>query len=420
MSIVPLNIGSAPNDGTGQDLRSGGQVINANFSELDQRTSAAYSAAQGAQATADAAIPGTQKGQPNGVAALDGNGTVPASQLPSYVDDVLEFNSFATLPTAGETGKIYITIDTNNQYRWSGTQYVLLTASPGSTDAVPEGAVNKYWTLARTLGSILTGLVTTNPAVIAATDTVLVAFGKLQRQITDIAISVGGKAGKGANSDITELNGLTTPLSVSQGGTGRNTELPTFTGASATVAGAKGLVIAPAAGDQNKVLLGGGAWGDAPLMIGASATTAGSRGSVPPPATGDQNKVLSGGGVWIDPPSGGADAILYPNGGTEASPANATVGARYTLTNPWGAGVKVIAIAEILVGGEWGTTGWVGGSTSGYGVQAAQRDNGNIIVTVGGAGTYAGSSYAGGSINVTGNGTVTAAVPCRVKLWKVK
>ncbi len=420
MSIVPLNIGSAPNDGNGQDLRSGGQVINANFAELDQRAATAQAAAEGAKAKADAAIPATQKGQPNGVAGLDANGTVPAVQLPSYVDDVLEFGSFATLPATGETGKIYITIDNNNQYRWSGTQYVLLTASPGSTDAVPEGAVNKYWTLARTLGSVLTGLVTTNPAVIAATDTIIGAFGKLQKQITDLAASVSNKANKGANSDITSLSGLTTPLSVDQGGTGSATGTAVFTGSTAVAAGEKGLVRAPQAGEQNKVLLGGGAWGDAPLMIGASSTTAGSRGSVPPPAIGDQNKVLSGGGTWIDPPSGGADAILYPNGGTEAAPANATVGARYTLTNPWGTGIRVIAIAEILVGGEWGTTGWVGGSTSGYGVQAAQRDNGNIIVTVGGAGTYAGSSYAGGSINVTGNGTVTAAVPCRVKLWKVK
>lgn len=265
MSIVPLNIGSAPNDGNGQDLRSGGQVINANFSELDQRTSAAQSAAEGAQATAAAAIPGTQKGQPNGVASLDGNGTVPASQLPSYVDDVLEFDSFATLPATGETGKIYITKDTNSQYRWSGTQYILLTASPGSTDAVPEGAVNKYWTLARTLGSVLTGLVTTNPAVVAATDTVLAAFGKLQRQITDLASS---KANKGANSDITSLTGLTTPLAIDQGGTGSASGVPDMVGASASQAGLRGLVPAPSVADRLKVLSGAGTW--VPLPTGAA------------------------------------------------------------------------------------------------------------------------------------------------------
>ena len=267
MSIVPLNTGSAPNDGTGQDLRSGGQVINANFAELDQRTAAAQLAADGAQAKADAAIPGSQKGQPNGVAGLDAGGTVPASQLPSYVDDVLEFDSFAALPATGETGKIYITKDTNSQYRWSGTQYVLLTASPGSTDAVPEGSVNKYWTIARTLGSVLTGLVTTNPAVIAATDTILVAFGKLQRQIADLTGSMANKASKGANSDITAITGLTTPLSVNQGGTGSASGVPDMVGASTTASGTKGLVPAPSLG-ATRFLSSLGTW----LAINASAS----------------------------------------------------------------------------------------------------------------------------------------------------
>ncbi len=275
MSIVPLNIGSAPNDGNGQDLRSGGQVINANFAELDQRTAAAQSAADGAQAAADAAIPGTQKGQPNGVAGLDGNGTVPASQLPSYVDDVLEFDSFATLPATGETGKIYITKDTNSQYRWSGTQYILLTASPGSTDAVPEGAVNKYWTLARTLGSVLTGLVTTNPAVIAATDTIIVAFGKLQRQISDLADSLVNKANKGANSDITSLSGLATPLSVAQGGTGSASGVADMAGATASVAGTKGLVPAPSAG-ATRFLSSLGTW----IAVNSSSAWGGITGTL--------------------------------------------------------------------------------------------------------------------------------------------
>ncbi|MGX4728076.1 hypothetical protein [Pseudomonas corrugata] len=227
MSIAQINIGGAANDGTGQTLRSGGQVINSNFAELDQRTAAAQSSADTAgtkadtaQAKADAAIPAAQKGQPNGVASLDGSGVVPASQLPSYVDDVLEFASLTAFPATGETGKIYIAIDTNYQYRWSGTQYILLTASPGSTDAVPEGSVNKYWTNARTIASVLTGLVTSSAAAVVAADSILIALGKLQRQISDAVTSIGTKAAKGANGDITSLTGLTTALSISQGGTG--------------------------------------------------------------------------------------------------------------------------------------------------------------------------------------------------------
>jgi hypothetical protein len=56
-------------------------------------------------------------------------GTVPANQLPSYVDDVLEYADLAGFPVTGETGKIYIAIDTNLTYRWTGTVYAVLDPS---------------------------------------------------------------------------------------------------------------------------------------------------------------------------------------------------------------------------------------------------------------------------------------------------
>lgn len=71
----------------------------------------------------------TLRGVANGVAELDANGRVPASQLPSYVDDVLEFTRLSDFPTTGETDKIYIAKDTNIIYRWSGTDYVEISAS---------------------------------------------------------------------------------------------------------------------------------------------------------------------------------------------------------------------------------------------------------------------------------------------------
>jgi hypothetical protein len=64
------------------------------------------------------------KGQPGGLAELDSTGKVPAAQLPSYVDDVLEFSTKAQFPQTGETGKIYVAKDTNLTYRWTGTQYL--------------------------------------------------------------------------------------------------------------------------------------------------------------------------------------------------------------------------------------------------------------------------------------------------------
>ena len=69
------------------------------------------------------------KGVANGLAELGSDGKVPSSQLPAYVDDVIEVANFASLPAIGETGKIYVTIDTNLQYRWSGTQYVEISPS---------------------------------------------------------------------------------------------------------------------------------------------------------------------------------------------------------------------------------------------------------------------------------------------------
>lgn len=94
------------------------------------------------------------KGVAGGYASLDGAGLVPATQLPSYVDDVLEFANLAAFPATGESGKIYVAVDTAKTYRWSGSTYVEISASPGSTDAVPEGSSNLYFTTARARQSI--------------------------------------------------------------------------------------------------------------------------------------------------------------------------------------------------------------------------------------------------------------------------
>ena len=77
------------------------------------------------------------KGAANGVAELDANGKVLTSQLPSFVDDVIEAENYAVLPDEGETGKIYITLDDNKTYRWSGSAYVEISASLalGETDS---------------------------------------------------------------------------------------------------------------------------------------------------------------------------------------------------------------------------------------------------------------------------------------------
>lgn len=90
----------------------------------------------GAQAKADAVAamladyqPTSERGVAGGYAELDGTGRVPSVQLPSYVDDVVEAADFAALPGTGETGKVYVTLDDNRTWRWSGSGYVEISAS---------------------------------------------------------------------------------------------------------------------------------------------------------------------------------------------------------------------------------------------------------------------------------------------------
>ena len=81
------------------------------------------------EVTNDAQVKRSEMGVAGGVATLDQDGKVPSSQLPSFVDDVIEVDSYDNLPTTGETGKIYVTKDTNLTYRWSGTKYTEISAS---------------------------------------------------------------------------------------------------------------------------------------------------------------------------------------------------------------------------------------------------------------------------------------------------
>ena len=83
------------------------------------------------QTAVDAKVPTSALGVT--VATLVG-GTIPVVQLPSYVDDVVEYASLAAFPATGESGKIYVAKDTNKTYRWSGSVYVFITS--GAVDSV--------------------------------------------------------------------------------------------------------------------------------------------------------------------------------------------------------------------------------------------------------------------------------------------
>lgn len=82
-----------------------------------------------ANVTNDAQVKRSEMGTANGVATLNESGTVPSSQLPSYVDDVLEYDNKSAFPASGESGKIYVAKDTNLTYRWTGSSYIEISKS---------------------------------------------------------------------------------------------------------------------------------------------------------------------------------------------------------------------------------------------------------------------------------------------------
>lgn len=156
------------------------------------------------------------KGAPNGLASLNESGIIPSAQLPSYVDDVIEVDTFSDLPGTGESGKIYIVQDTNLTYRWSGTGYVEIskslalgetssTAYPGDKGKATTDKLNK------TSNKVVVGPTTVNPS----TDKIVL---KYQTHFTStnsdsedshiINAATTSQAGVMSSADKTKLNGL--------------------------------------------------------------------------------------------------------------------------------------------------------------------------------------------------------------------
>jgi hypothetical protein len=123
----------------------------------------------------------------NGFAGLDSGGLIPAALLPSYVDDVLEYTNLAGFPATGETGKIFVDKATQKIFRWSGSTYIEISPSPGSTDSVTEGATNLYFTTARASSASpvqsvagKTGTVTLTVSDIAPSTSTALGVGSLE------------------------------------------------------------------------------------------------------------------------------------------------------------------------------------------------------------------------------------------------
>lgn len=156
------------------------------------------------------------KGAPNGLASLNESGIIPSAQLPSYVDDVIEVDTFSNLPGTGESGKIYIVQDTNLTYRWSGTGYVEISKSLAlgetSSTAYP-GDKGKATTdkLNRIPDKLITDTVNVNQSTTEAVlnfTTYRQEAQQVGRNTLTITSATTSQAGLMSSSDKTKLDGL--------------------------------------------------------------------------------------------------------------------------------------------------------------------------------------------------------------------
>lgn len=225
------------------------------------------------------AIPASQKGAASGVAELDEAGKVPAAQLPSYVDDVIEGylsggkfykESAHTTQITGEAGKIYVDLATNKTYRWSGSAFVEISSGgvalgeTSSTAYRGDRGKAAYDHSQKTSG---------NPHNVTKSDVGL-------SNVTNVKQIAGLASGAtqnhvivfGADGYTVKDSGFTIGKSVPADAKFTDTTYSAFKAATASAAGGTGLVPAPAAGAQAKFLRGDGTWQTPPNTTYSVAT----------------------------------------------------------------------------------------------------------------------------------------------------
>ena len=140
----------------------------------------------------------SQAGLANGLATLDENGKLNSSQIPVNLDDVLVYDSYASLPATGETGKLYITMDVNGSYYWNGTSYQILNQSfvryRGSLSSLPSDPQPGDWFIAASsFSSYTSGHIYLYNG--SSWDDVTAVFGQFVLK-TDIAQNLGQQTDK--------------------------------------------------------------------------------------------------------------------------------------------------------------------------------------------------------------------------------
>ena len=133
------------------------------------------------------------KGAANGYAPLDATSKISSTYLPSYIDDVLEYANLAAFPATGTSGLIYVTVDTNKTYRWSGSAYVEISASsPGTAGSNTQVQYNSSGVFGASSGLTFDGTVlTSNTLTVSNTSYVVKPFKLITQSNAKLTIGVG-------------------------------------------------------------------------------------------------------------------------------------------------------------------------------------------------------------------------------------
>lgn len=188
--------------------------------------------------TNDSQVKASEKGKAGGVATLDSAGKVPSSQLPSYVDDVLEYDNKAAFPATGETGKIYVDKATNKTYRWGGSTWINITnpiaLGETSSDAYPGNKGKANADAIKALQTRATGI---EEQIAGIMDDIATLDDREQQHAEGLATAIEEKGERISEIEtwrsaisVTKQGNTTKPRLVMAGGT------PTVTSAASNVA----------------------------------------------------------------------------------------------------------------------------------------------------------------------------------------
>ena len=332
-------------------------------------------------------------GAASGVAPLGSDSKISATYLPSYVDDVLEYTNLAGMPVTGETGKIYVALDTNKIYRWSGSTYIEVSPTAGNADTATKLATARSisasgdatWTVSFDGSANATAALTLASVVTAGTGTKVTYNAKglitgssslTVSDITDIATNYQAK-----NANLTSIAGLSTvstglvkltngvasldtntyvvinsALGTPSAGTLTNCTGYTYANLSGTVPTWNQNTTGTAAGLSTTLATGSGGTGSTTLTFPSGTASIGYLNIPQVSQSANYTCVLSDSGKHIYHPSADTTARTF------TIPANASVaypiGTAIMFVNDSSAGVVTIAIdTDTLVLAGAGTTG---------------------------------------------------------------